>query len=162
MSWEIYAFMAVATAISQRGKGYAAKGKSELEVRQIKAEKKRAALQHLQQHNQRMEQLEAFQGANEAAAGAMGRDIGTDRSLKKIQEKASREISIETDRARVAALGVRSKLDQQMTMSRLKASNINRASRYQAFTTLVSGGMQAKGLMPNSGGTGLGTRNYIT
>ena len=67
-----------------------AKQEAALTSRSIKSQIKYRQLQGLQEHNQIMENLEAFKSTNLSLAGIMGRDSGSDRSLKRLREKATR------------------------------------------------------------------------
>ena len=60
-----------------------------LTTRSIKSQSKYRQLQGIQEHNQIMENLEAFKDTNSSLAGVMGRDEGSDRSLKRLREKAT-------------------------------------------------------------------------
>lgn len=66
----------------------AAKREAALRARQLETQKKQARLTALQQHNVRMNNLKTFIGMNQALSGTIGRDIGSDRSLKAIIDKA--------------------------------------------------------------------------
>lgn len=142
----------------------AAKREAALQRRQLQAQMEGAQLAALQEHNSRMKNLQIFLGTNRALAGVSGRDIGVDRSFKAIQEKAKKEMSVETDRRYLEAVQQQAMLSLGKTIAAERGRNLARAYRYQAFGSLLSGAMKAQPLMPNSlnNPTGLGTRSYIT
>ena len=63
---------------ASRSAAKVAQREAALRAKQIKAEKETAKLVALQEHNKRMSNLSAFIGMNEALAGTMGRDLGSD------------------------------------------------------------------------------------
>ena len=142
----------------------AAKREAALQRRQLQAQIEGAQLAALQDHNARMKNLQVFLGTNRALAGVSGRDVGTDRSFKAIQEKARKEVGTETDRKFLQTLNEVSRLSLAQTIATEKGRNLSRAYRYQAFGTLFSGAMKAQPLMPNNptNPTGLGMRSYST
>ena len=88
----------------------AAKREAALQRRQLQQQIEGAQLAALQQHNARMQNLAIFKSTNESLAGVSGRDIGSDRSFKAIQEKANRQMATETDRAFLQSLQEQGKL----------------------------------------------------
>ena len=86
-------YLALAAGVQALGYDEARKGvKAEgaLTVRNIKSQAKYRQLQGLQEHNQIMSQLQMFKDTNQSLAGVMGRDEGSDRSLKRLREKAKK------------------------------------------------------------------------
>jgi hypothetical protein len=142
----------------------AAKREAALQRRQLQAQIEGAQLAALQDHNARMKNLQVFLGTNRALAGVSGRDVGTDRSFKAIQEKARKEVGTETDRKFLQTLNEVSRLSLAQTIATEKGRNLSRAYRYQAFGTLFSGAMKAQPLMGGNptNPTGLGIRSYST
>ena len=130
----------------------AAKREAALQRRQLQQQIEGAQLAALQQHNARMQNLAIFKSTNESLAGVSGRDIGSDRSFKAIQEKANRQMATETDRAFLQSLQEQGKLSLAQTMASERGRNLSRAYRFQAFGTLFSGAMKAQPLMPNTAG----------
>jgi len=134
----------------------AAKREAALRARQIETQKKQARLQALQEHNTRLENLNAFLGINKAFAGTMGRDLGTDRSLKRLMEKAKENTAVDVNRARVQLSMEQAQRSFQQNMALEKGRNVARGYRYQALGSLVSAGFKAKSLMPPSSSTDMG------
>ena len=135
---------------ASRSAAKAAQREAAIRARQIKAEKETAKLVALQEHNKRMSNLSAFIGMNEALAGTMGRDLGSDRSLQAIINKAKEDTATDVTRANVQSVMEQSKLAFQKDMALEKGSNIARGYRYQAFGTLLQGAYQTKGLLPKT------------
>jgi hypothetical protein len=139
-------FLIAAAAI--QGIGYmsaarGAKAEGALTVRNIKSQAKYRQLQGLQEHNQIMAQLQTFKDTNQSLAGVMGRDIGSDRSLKRLLEKAKENNATTVARANVQLGADLSKFSQQQQMATLKAKNLSRAYRYKMFSSFASAGYQA-------------------
>ena len=127
----------------------AAKREAALRARQLATQKKQARLTALQQHNVRMNNLKTFIGMNQALSGTIGRDIGSDRSLKAIIDKAKRETSVSVDRARVQLAGEQAQRSFSQRMATMKGNNLARAYRYQAFGTIIRGAYQVDRLSDN-------------
>ena len=125
----------------------AAKREAAMRARQIEIQKKQAKLQSLQEHNARLQNLQAFIGMNQAVAGTMGRDLGSDRSLKRLIQRAKENTAIDADRARVQELATIGKLSQAQQIAGERGRNRARAFRYQAFGSLIGGAMKAAPLM---------------
>ena len=127
----------------------AAKREAALRARQLETQKKQAQLRAIQEHNIRMANLNTFIGTNESLAGVLGRDIGSDRSLGRIIDKARRETSTEVARANVQLLGEQANRSLAQSMAIMKGNNLARAYRYQAFGTLLKGFSTASDLTSN-------------
>ena len=127
----------------------AAKREAALRARQLETQKKQARLTALQQHNVRMNNLKTFIGMNQALSGTMGRDFGSDRSLKAIINRARRETSVSVDRARVQLAGEQAQRSFSQRMATMKGNNLARAYRYQAFGTIIRGAYQVDRLSDN-------------
>ena len=127
----------------------AAKREAALRARQLETQKKQARLTALQQHNVRMNNLKTFIGMNQALSGTIGRDIGSDRSLKAIINRARRETSVSVDRARVQLAGEQAQRSFSQRMATMKGNNLARAYRYQAFGTIIRGAYQVDRLSDN-------------
>lgn len=148
------------TAISFMGSmsaAKAAKREAAMRARQIEQQKKAAQLTALQEHNARLNNLQTFLGTNEALAGVMGRDLGSDRSLKSLIEKAKRDTQTDANRARVQLAMEQGKLSFQRNMAIQKGKNLARGYRFQALGTLVSGAYKASTLMPPSTSNDMGS-----
>ena len=139
-------FLIAAAAIQGIGYMSAARGvKAEgaLTVRNLKSQAKYRQLQGLQEHNQIMAQLQTFKDTNQSLAGVMGRDEGSDRSLKRLREKAKENNATTVARANVQLGADLSKFSQQQQMATLKARNLSRAYRYKMFSSFATAGYQA-------------------
>ena len=139
-------FLIAAGAI--QGIGYmsaarGAKAEGALTVRNLKSQAKYRQLQGLQEHNQMMAQLQTFKDTNQSLAGVMGRDEGSDRSLKRLREKAKENNATTVARANVQLGADLSKFSQQQQMATLKARNLSRAYRYKMFSSFATAGYQA-------------------
>ncbi len=139
-------FLIAAAAIQGIGYMSAARGvKAEgaLAVRNLKSQAKYRQLQGIQEHNQIMAQLQTFKDTNQSLAGVMGRDEGSDRSLKRLREKAKENNAVTVARANVQLGADLSKFSQQQQMATLKAKNLSRAYRYKMFSSFATAGYQA-------------------
>ena len=145
---------AFVSAMGYQQAGKAAKMEGALTARNIKTQAKIRRLQALQEHNDIMQNLQAFKNANAAIAGVTGRDIGSDRSYKAILAKAERDNKTLAARSNYQNLAEQSKYSQQAVMAVTKANNISRAYRYKAFGSLIGGAYKAStmtgGSMPSS------------
>ena len=138
--------LAIASALIS-AKGYsdaarAAKMEGALTARNIQEQAKIRKLQALQEHNSIMQNLESFKNTNASISGVLGRDMGSDRSLKAILKRADKNNIEAIQRANYQSLAEVSKLAQQREMTKLKASNLSKAYRLKAFGTLVAGAYQ--------------------
>ena len=131
------------TASGYRQAARAAKMEGALTARNIETQAKIRRLQAIQEHNSIMENLESFKDTNAAISGVLGRDMGSDRSLKAIIKKADKDNIQAIQRANYQSLAEVSKLAQQREMTKLKASNLSKAYRLKAFGSIISGGYQA-------------------
>ena len=144
------------TAVSFMGSmnaARAAKREAALQRRQLQNQIEGAQLAAIQDHNARMRNLQIFQATNESLVGVSGRDMGSDRSFKAIQEKAKRETATETDRKFLQTLEQVGQLSLSQSIATEKGRNLSRAYKYQAFGTLFSGAMKAQPLMPSTPAT---------
>jgi hypothetical protein len=133
------------TLITARGYQQAAKAakmEGALTARNIQEQAKIRKIQALQEHNSIMQNLESFKNTNAAISGVLGRDMGSDRSLKAILKRADKNNMEAIQRANYQSLAEVSKLAQQREMTKLKASNLSKAYRLKAFGTLVAGAYQ--------------------
>ena len=78
--------------------GKIAKQEAALTARRIKVQAKQKQLQKLQEHNDIVANLQTFKGSNMALAGISGRDTGSDRTFKRIQQKAKEDTSVAAQR----------------------------------------------------------------
>ena len=149
-----YTALAIGSAfigiMGARDAGRAAKREAALKRRQLQQQIEGAQLASLQDHNKRMNNLKAFLGTNDALIGISGRELGSDRSFKAIQDKAKREMATETDRAFLQSLNQQAGLSLSQTVAMERGRNLSRAYTYQAFGTLFSSAMKAQPLMSKS------------
>ena len=131
------------TAKGYSDAGDATKVEGALTARNIQEQAKIRKLQALQEHNSIMQNLESFKNTNAAISGVLGRDMGSDRSLKAIIKRADKDNIEAIQRANYQSLAEVSKLAQQREMTKLKASNLSKAYRLKAFGSLVSGAYSA-------------------
>ena len=113
---------AFVTAKGYDDAGRAAKIEGALTARNIKTQGEIRRLQALQEHNDIMQNLQAFKNANAAIAGVTGRDIGADRSYKAILEKAKKDNQKLAERSNYQNLAEQSKYSHQAVMAVTKAT----------------------------------------
>tara|TARA_R100000278_G_scaffold121384_2_gene105189 strand:+ start:763 stop:1206 length:444 start_codon:yes stop_codon:yes gene_type:complete len=118
------------------------KAEARLTQRNLESQAKYRKLQGLQEHNQIMDNLEAFKDTNSSLVGVMGRDEGSDRSLKKLREKATKDNATAIARANVQLGADISKMSQQAQLAQLKSKNLQRAYRYKMFSSFANAGYQ--------------------
>ena len=106
-----------------RSAAKAAQREAKIQQRQLKAEKEMSKLRALQEHNIRLSNLQTFLNTNQAIAGISGRDIGSDRSLKAIQEKAKRDVGTDAGRARLQELVTLGKLSEAQQLAGERGRN---------------------------------------
>ena len=140
----------------------AAKREAALQRRQLQNQIEGAQLAAIQDHNARMKNLQIFQATNESLVGVSGRDMGSDRSFKAIQQKAERELATETDRKFLQTLEKVGQLSLSQSIASEKGRNLSRAYKYQAFGTLFSGAMKAQPLMAGSSPYSATTRTQLS
>jgi len=83
--WMVAGAVLSAYGSMQAGKAKAAEARAR--QAQIEEQKKDAEITAMQEHNIRMANLNVMLGVNQSLGGLMGRDIGSDRSLKAIEER---------------------------------------------------------------------------
>jgi hypothetical protein len=141
-------FSAYGTIQAGKAKSAEARGQAE----QLRVQKLNAGLTAMQEHNRRIMQLQALQNANLSFTGVMGRDSGSDRSLKALEERAKRESSVEIDRARGQFIGEQSQRSMGITLANMRASNARTASFISAGSSLLSAGAKYQTVAPKSVG----------
>ena len=145
MAWEI-AFAVASAAIAYQGynqQAQAAEQEGALTARNIRENAKMMRLKALQEHNIIMADNRTFMNTNAANAGVMGRDTGSDRSIKAIREKALRDTEKTVQRANLQSLAELSKAAQEEQMTLVKAKNLSKAYRLKAFSAVVQGSYNA-------------------
>ena len=103
MSWWMVAG-AVVSAYGSIQAGKAQRAEAQARKAQLLEQKKDAEVVSMQEHNIRMANLNLGLGINDAIAGVMGRDMGSDRSLKAIKNKMKSEANTTENRARLQYL----------------------------------------------------------
>ena len=141
--WELAVASAVIQGIGYNEQARAAKMEGKLAARNIEQQQKMAQLQAMQEHNAILSQLESYKNTNAAITGIMGRDLGSDKSLKALRDKARKDNIKTIQRANLQSLSEVSKLSQQAQMAKVKASNLSKAYRLQAMSAIVSGAYKA-------------------
>jgi len=99
-----------------------------------------------------MSNLNTMLGINESIAGVMGRDVGSDRSLKAIRERTIREARTTEDRARLQLVSQQSQRSMGIQIAGMRGRNAMRAARFQAMGSLLKAGnqySQISGTTPN-------------
>ena len=119
--YAIAAFSAYNSYQSYKDAGKAAINEAVIKGRQLKTKAEMIKLGAVQEHNARVSKLETFKGANQAMLGTAGR--AEDRSFRAINERADRQIAVETDRAYVQTLQKLAANDLEMNLSMLRAQN---------------------------------------
>jgi len=139
----------------------AAKAQGALASRQFDTQIKNLKLTATQNHNKRLAQLKLFQQANEAVSGVTGRDLGSDRSYKRILERAKKDTLTDVDRLRTQTAMQIGQVSFQDSLNKLRVQNKVNAYKFQMLGAVIGGASKAYPLMPNTG-TGLGTVGYST
>jgi len=151
--WMVAGAVLSAYGSMQAGKAKAAEARAQ--AAQIEEQKKDAVVQTMQEHNIRLANFQTMQGINDSLGGIMGRDIGSDRSLKAIRERAKREFDVEEGRQRLQFLSEQSKRSMGIQTANLRASNARSAARIQAVGSLLNAGHQYSKISPGTSGGGL-------
>ena len=141
--WQLAIASSMISAYGYQQQAKAAKMEGALTARNIEQQQKMAQLQAMQEHNAILSQLESYKNTNAAITGIMGRDLGSDKSLKALRDKARKDNIKTIQRANLQSLSEVSKLSQQAQMAKVKASNLSKAYRLQAMGTIVSGAYKA-------------------
>jgi len=133
---------AVLSAYGSMQAGKARRAEARAQQAQLEEQKKDAQVTAMQEHNIRLANLQSFMAVNESIAGVMGRDIGSDRSLKAIREKAFREADTAESRARLQFVSEQSQRSMSIGIANMQARNAKRAGRYKAMSSLLTAGHQ--------------------
>jgi len=141
--WQLAIASSMISAYGYQQQAKAAKMEGQLAARNIEQQQKMAQLQAIQEHNAILSQLESYKNTNAAITGIMGRDLGSDKSLKTLRDKARKDNIKTIQRANLQSLSEVSKLSQQAQMAKLKASNLSKAYRLQAMGTIFAGAYKA-------------------
>ena len=141
MSWWMVAG-AVVSAYGSIQAGKAQRAEAQARKAQLLEQKKDAEVVSMQEHNIRMANLNLGLGINDAIAGVMGRDMGSDRSLKAIKNKMKSEANTTENRARLQYLSEQSQRSMGMQIEDMRGKNAMRAARINAVSSLLSAGNQ--------------------
>ena len=141
MSWWMVAG-AVVSAYGSIQAGKAQRAEAQARKAQLLEQKKDAEVVSMQEHNIRMANLNLGLGINDAIAGIMGRDMGSDRSLKAIKNKMKSEANTTENRARLQYLSEQSQRSMGMQIEDMRGKNAMRAARISAVSSLLSAGNQ--------------------
>ena len=164
MAWQL-AIAALSAYNSYQGyknAGKAAMNQANLQNRQLKTQGEMIKLSALQEHNARMSTVKTFKGTNQATVGSSGR--AEDRSFIAIQERADRQLAVETDRAYVQSIQKLAANKLNMNINTLVAQNKRNAYNNKAIGTVLSFAMTSSSMIggsptpTTSQGTGLGMR----
>lgn len=141
MSWWMVAG-AVVSAYGSIQAGKAQRAEAQARKAQLLEQKKDAEVVSMQEHNIRMANLNLGLGINDAIAGVMGRDMGSDRSLKAIKNKMKSEADTTENRARLQYLSEQSQRSMGMQIEDMRGKNAMRAARISAASSLLTAGYQ--------------------
>lgn len=118
--------------------GKIAKQEAALTARRIKVQAEQKRLQKLQEHNDIVANLQTFKGTNMSLAGVSGRDTGSDRSFKRIQEKAKEDTSVTVQRSNLQGIMDQSNLAQKQQMVLLKGQNKAKSYRMMGYQSILN------------------------
>jgi hypothetical protein len=118
--------------------GKIAKQEAALTARRIKVQAKQKQLQKLQEHNDIVANLQTFKGSNMALAGISGRDTGSDRTFKRIQQKAKEDTSVAAQRLNLQGIMEQSNLAQKQQMVLLQGQNKAKSYRMMGFQSILN------------------------
>ena len=137
--------MIIATAVSGGAKagaqifaGNSAQLASETNAFNIETQKKLSQAEALDRHNQRLEVYRSNLSSNIAAFSAMGRDVGSDRSVAAFLEKQRRIATDDTARSDFMGAMESMSLGQEAATTRAEGYAAQTAGYIGAFTTVAS------------------------
>lgn len=137
--------MMIATAVSggvsaggQIFAGKSAQLASETNAFNIETQKKLSQTEAFDRHNQRLEVYRSNLSSNIAAFSAMGRDVGSDRSVAAFLEKQRRIATDDTERSDFMGMMESLKLGQEAATTRAEGYAAQTAGYVGAFTTIAS------------------------
>ena len=136
------ALMAIGTGLQVLGAmqgARAARNRAAFEAGQIELQRENNKIQALQKSNQRNEQLRLAESSNNAFFSAMGRDIGSDMSIKAFMKRqaeiAASDVSTIESSAAIEDLQLASRKSMALYEGRATA----RQYQTQAFASIASG-----------------------
>lgn len=134
--------MLASTAISAGGQllaGKQAKDAAQLNAYNLETERTVSKAEALQRHNDRLEQYRANLSSNIASFAAMGRDVGSDRSVAAFLERQKQIASSDTTRSDFMGMMESMKLTSQAAAVRAEGRAQQQSAIIGAFTTLGQG-----------------------
>ena len=150
MTWWMVAG-AVVSAYGSMQAGKAQRAEARARALQLEEQKKDAIVQTMQEHNIRLANFRTMKGTNDALSGVMGRDSGSDRSLKAIRDKARNELDTEISRARFQFVSEQSQRSMGVQLAEMQGKNAMRAARINAVSSLLSAGNAYSKITPGTG-----------
>jgi len=139
MTWWMVA-SAVVSAYGTMKAGKAKAAEARARQAQLLEQREDAIVQSLQEHNIRISNFKTMQETNTAIAGVMGRDSGSDKSLKAIQDRAKKELDTETSRARLKFLGEQSQRSMAGKIAGMQAKNARTTAKINTVSSLLTAG----------------------
>ena len=144
MSLQLFAAFAslaasTAAAEGQRMAGIASEEGSKLDAFNIETDRERSKIEAMQRHNDRLEQYRMNNDSNIAAFYAMGRDVGSDKSVQAFLEKQKQTAADDTRRSDLMGAFEAMKLQQQSIATRVEGRARKQAAMVGALSTQLRG-----------------------
>lgn len=126
-------------AAGQAAAGRAAEEEAKLTAFNIGTEKEMNKVQAMQAAQARREEYDLATSTNIAAFAAMGRDIGSDRSVEAFLERQKEILGQDIGRIQQQAQFQNLSADMRASIERLRGANERRAANIRAAGTLIKG-----------------------
>ena len=126
-------------AAGQAAAGRAAEEEAKLTAFNIGTEKEMNKIQAMQAAQARREEYDLATSTNIAAFAAMGRDIGSDRSVQAFLERQKEILGQDVGRIQQQAQFENLSADMRASIERLRGANERRAANIRAAGTLIKG-----------------------
>ena len=126
-------------AAGQAAAGRAAEEEAKLTAFNIGTEKEMNKVQAMQAAQARREEYDLATSTNIAAFAAMGRDIGSDRSVQAFLERQKEILGQDVGRIQQQAQFANLSADLRASIERLRGANERRAANIRAAGTLIKG-----------------------
>jgi hypothetical protein len=126
-------------AAGQAAAGRAAEEEAKLTAFNIGTEKEMNKIQAMQAAQARREEYDLATSTNIAAFAAMGRDIGSDRSVQACLERQKEILGQDVGRIQQQAQFQNLSADMRASIERLRGANERRAANIRAAGTLIKG-----------------------
>lgn len=126
-------------AAGQAAAGRAAEEEAKLTAFNIGTEKEMNKVQAMQAAQARREEYDLATSTNIAAFAAMGRDIGSDRSVEAFLERQKEILGQDVGRIQQQAQFQNLSADMRASIERLRGANERRAANIRAAGTLIKG-----------------------